>query len=328
MITINVVMNLTNNSNPSFRTVLFPNPNPNMSPAEKISFSILSLLLIIVALSSNLFVIVSLLKQRSINVSHHLIINFCVANVTQCLLFFTTYTISVFSGFWHLGTWLCKVLPGLLNGYHHYAIAMLALLAKSRHNVIVRPLQNNQKKATIYIALACYWLCLVVTQAAITFFFLDVSEFKGKPRCAHFSAEDKDFQDHFFAAIGGFAIWGVCPHAHFLYHYIKIKRALRYNSENFGENNAGSFQIILRNKKATNTVLMSVLLFDVLIFPAYVLVSLAIFSQERFSSLVEWSELLLLCHCCANPVLFIWRNEQLKNTLKCFARKTRNSSVS
>ena len=321
-------MNLTNNRNSSFRTVLFPNPNPNMSPAEKISFSILSLLLIIVALSSNLFIIMSLLKKPSVNVSHHLMINFCFADVAKCLLFFATYTVSVFSGFWYLGNWLCKVLPGLLNGYHHYSIAMLALLAKRRHDVIVRPLQHNQKKAKIYIALACYWLCLVLTQAAWTYFYLDVSEFKGKPRCALFPAKDKVLQNHFFVAIGGFAIWFVCPHAHFLYHYIKIKRALRKNSESFGENNAGSFQIILRNKKATNTVLMSVLVFDVSIFPAYVLVSLAAFSEERFSSLREWSELLLLCHCCANPVLFIWRNEELKNALKCFVHKIRNSSVS
>ena len=322
-------MNLTNGSNSTvYSTLLFVVPNPDQGFAENVLFTLCSLFLISVALSSNLFIVASLLKKSPITASHHLVINLCFADIVKCLLFFVIFNAPVLCGSWRLGTWPCKTLPGLYFGVLTISVCILSFLAHDRYNAIARPLTHNmQTIAKTYGKLACYWMIIVGGFVGTTVTPFQVHIFEGEVRCSHLiprtgSPSSNMMQGLFVQFLFGFLF----THLEFLFYYVKIRRLLRANSKRFSENNAAATsQRIERNKRATNTVLASVLAYDFIMAPSIVLVMVgtAYADFAELSVLREWGQLWLLLYGCVNPMLFIWRNGELKSALKSFVKKMR-----
>ena len=290
-------------------------------------FTLCALFLIAVALSSNLFIVVSLLKKSPITASHHLIINLCFADIAKCLLFFVIFNVPVLCGSWQLGTWPCKILPGLFFAVLQVSVSILSFLAHDRYNAIAHPLTHSQTIAKTYAKLACYWMIHVAAFVGSTVTPFQVHVFEGEARCSHLiprtgSPSSNMMQGLFLQ----FFFQSIATHLEFLFYYVKIRRLLRANSKRFSENNAAATsQRIERNKRATNTVLASVLAYDFVTGPSIVLVMVGIAYADfaELSVLREWGQLWLLLYGCVNPILFIWRNVELKSALKSFVKKMR-----
>ena len=95
-------MNFSNHSNTTSENLLSIIPNPNLNLVQVVFFTLISFLLVIAALSSNTYLIVSLAKKSSVPLGDHLMINLCLVDFVKSCLYFIVYTTStpVNSWFW------------------------------------------------------------------------------------------------------------------------------------------------------------------------------------------------------------------------------------
>jgi hypothetical protein len=113
-------MNLSNHSNSTVQNLLSVIPNLNL--VQVVFFTLLSILLEIAALLSNIFLIINLVKKSPVPLSNHLMINLCAADLVKSCLYFIIYTTATTADSWLLGSIMCKVLPKLLEGYQGFSI--------------------------------------------------------------------------------------------------------------------------------------------------------------------------------------------------------------
>ena len=309
-------MNLSNISNNSEKLLTFI-PNPDLSFVVIIVFTVSSLLLVLIAVSSTLFLIKSLVKKRSVPLSHHLMVNLCATDLVKALLFLIIYT-TIPVGSWFQGSIMCKILPMCLRGFQNFSLGILTILARYHYYAISKPMElAKQKKWKMYMELSIYFSACVGNEVENG--LKQYEEYiDGATRCVQVLY--KRGEGRLDIAIAYFTFI-TAVHVLQIYYFIRVAHTLRKNSKNLGENKLGSCQRLRRNKKAVKTILTMVLVYDIVVLPSAVLRTLALYIPN-FSAFRELSELLVLVYCCFNSTFYIWRDETLKKTVTLFFART------
>ncbi len=311
-------MIFSNHSNTTSENLLSVIPNPNLNVVQVVGFTVLSSLLEVIALSSNIFLIVSLVKKSPVPPSNHIMIHLCVADLVKSFLFFIVYTTSTPVNSWFMGSIMCKVLPNLLEGYNTFSIAILTILARNRYYAITKPLKvTKQKKCKIYVELlvsACWSIGVEVGDGVKR---CQQYYTKEATRCVDNlslkNAERISIAASYFSFI-------VIVHILQIYYFIRIACTLWKNSKHLGDNKLESSQRLKRNKKAVKTVFIMVVVYDLVVVPTALLKSFALYYTD-LSGFRELSNILLLMYCSFNSTFYIWRDERLKKTVTQFFAK-------
>ena len=294
-------------------------PNPDMDADDIALFTSSSLLLIVLALSSNIFLIVSLAKKSSVPICNHLIINLCLADGVKSCLHFIIYVISAPVDSWFLGSLMCKFLPGMMNGYQRYSVYILAVLARYHYYAICKPFELvKKKKWKIYVELSVFYVLVVGGSMYNGYEQNHLFYIEDATRCDGMSSINKN-ADIYTIALAYFFFITITKLKQ-VYFFSRIAYALWKNARRLGEDRVEASQRLKRNKKAVRTVFVMAIVYDVVVLPTAILKTLALHSI-RLSSLRELANVLLLIYCSFNPVFYIWRDEQLKKTVMKFFAK-------
>jgi hypothetical protein len=308
-------MNFSNHSNTTSENLLSIIPNPNLNLVQVVFFTLISFLLVIAALSSNTFLIVSLAKKSPVPLGDHLMINLCLVDFVKSCLYFIVYTTSTPVNSWFLGSIMCKVLPNLLEGCKAFSIWILTILASSRYEAISNPLQlTKHEKLKVYLVLFITACCSIGADVWDGIKRSNQYYIEGTTRCV----DDMSLRDpeRFNIAVAYFTNIVI---VHFLqiYYFIRIACILWKNSKHLGDNKLEASQRLKRNKKAVKTILTMVVVYDVVVVPTAILKTLALYNTD-LSAFRELSEILLLIYCSFNSTFYIWRDERLKKTVMQF----------
>ena len=311
-------MNFTNHSNKTGagENLLIIIPNPNLGIVQASFFTTLSLLLVVAALASNIFLVASLAKKSPVPYFNLLIIILSAADIMKSCLHFSIYTVSTPLGSWFLGSMMCKFLPSFLQGSEIYSVMILTMISRNRCRAICNPLQQaNLKKRWLYLELCFHATFCFGYEFWTKFQRCNQYHIGGETRCVD-TIENKGKSSiiaMYFTYIGT-ALF------HKTFHFIRVAYTLRKNSKHLAENKLESSQRLKRNKKAIKTIFIMVVVYDVVLVPTAVLQTLALY----FTALTEFRELsqiLVLLYCSFNSVFYIWRDEKLKATAKQFFAK-------
>ena len=311
-------MGFTNYSNSTSDEHILVIPNPNLDVIQNVIFTLLSILLVVLALSSNVFLIVSLAKKSSVPICNHLIINLCVADSVKSCLHFIIYVTSAPVDSWFLGSLMCKVLPNILDGYEGYSIFILAILARYFYYAISKPLGLvKKKKWKIYVELFILYVIIVGRAVPDEYERNDLCYIQDSKRCCdNLSSTNEDLSIitlvyFFFIAI---------THIQQVYYFGRIAHTLWKNAKRLGDDRLQSSHRLKRNKKAARTIFVMVIVYEIVVFPIAILKTVAL-HNTHLSSLRELASLFLLIYCSFNPVFYIWRDETLRKTvMRVFAK--------
>ena len=311
-------MGFTNYSNSTSDEHILVIPNPNLDVIQNVIFTLLSILLVVLGLSSNVFLIVSLAKKSSVPICNHLIINLCLADSVKSCLHFIIYVTSAPMNSWFLGWLTCKVLPNILEGYQTYSIFILAILARYYYYAISKPLELvKKKKWKIYVELSIFYVYSIWAATYNGYGRNYLCYIQDATRCCKdLSLIDKN-PDNITVTYFFFI---TLTHIQQVYYFSRIAYTLWKNAKRLGDDILESSQRLKRNKKAAKTIFVMVMAYDFVVLPIAILKSIALY-YTHLSSLRELASLFLLIYCSFNPLFYIWRDETLRKTVMQYFAK-------
>ncbi|XP_015267706.1 PREDICTED: chemokine XC receptor 1 [Gekko japonicus] len=275
--------------------------------------SILYSLIFLLSLLGNSLVLWILVKYENLtSLTNLFIVNLCITDLAfSCTL---PFWIAYYYYGWILGDFLCKVVSATFSVSYYGGVIFLTIMTIFRYLSVVDPLstlRSQTKKRSVLVSLAIWSISVLVTVPEII--FTQVVTNKGKLQCEYINTTWKfvELCQQFVFFLCSFSTIAIC--------YIRmIKILLGSRSQKRYRTVRLIFAIVL-------VFFLSWAPYNVLGFLDFLsymlIIKLSCDSTKQVVFAFDISRKIAFCHCCLNPVLYVFVGVKFRRHLKLLCKK-------
>ncbi|XP_060104075.1 chemokine XC receptor 1 [Heteronotia binoei] len=279
--------------------------------------SILYSLILVFSLLGNSLVLWILVKYENLtSLTNLFIVNLCITDlVFSCTLPF--WIVYYYYG-WILGDFLCKTVSAIFSISYYCGIIFLTIMTILRYLSVVDPLSTlraQTKKRGVLVSLAIWAISVLVVLPEIIFTQV-ITDNNGQLQCDYINSNWKlvELCQQIAFFLCSFSTIAIC--------YIRmLKILLRSRSQKRHRTVRLIFAIVLIFFLSWAPYNV----FGFLYFSSYMLIiKLSCESRKQVFFAFDVSRKIAFCHCCLNPVLYVFVGVKFRRHLKLLCKKYRS----